>query len=104
MARDLNIMTARGYINLMSARAKTELQIEHLDNVYEQLDFLEAWREKAIELLKEKENELHKRAVTIQNLSSEVNVLKNDLSALNVGLCALEEDNMRLKKMLSIDI
>ena len=100
MSRDLNIILARSYINLMSARAKTELQTEHLDNVYSQLDYLENWRKQAIKMINEKEQELIKRSVTIKNLSSEVSLLKNDLDGLEMGLSALEEENRNLKQQL----
>ena len=100
MSRDLNIITARSYINLMSARAKTELQVEHLDNVYNQLEYLEQWRRTAIKMLNEKEIELRKRAETIQNLSSEVSTLKTELSGLNMALISLEEVNNNLSKQL----
>jgi len=84
----------------MSARAKTELQVEHLDNVYNQLEYLEQWRRTAIKMLNEKEIELRKRAETIQNLSSEVSTLKSELSGLNMALISLEEVNNNLSKQL----
>ena len=100
MSRDLNIIKARSFVNIMSVRAKEQPYIDNLDNVYDQLIYLENWRAKAIKMLNEKEQELRRRSVTIQNLSSEVSILKNDLDGLEMGISALEEENRNLKQQL----
>ena len=102
MSRDLNIIQAKSYLTQIVCRTDSEQHIEHIDNCYDQLVFLESWRESAIRLLSEQNELIKSLRLSDSNSSSDMNVLKNDLNALEMALSTLEEENSKLKERLKI--
>ena len=51
--RELKIIQSKSYLNMMAARTNREEHQEQLDNAYNQIEYLEDWRRKAIKIIKE---------------------------------------------------
>ena len=80
--RELNIMLARSYLNLISVRSKDEKHTEQIINALDQLIYLEEWRSKAIKMINEKEQKLIKQGSEVINYKSELSSLLNELDGL----------------------
>ena len=80
--RELNIMLARSYLNLISVRSKDEKHTEQIINALDQLIYLEEWRSQAIKMINEKEQRLIKQGSEVINYKSELSSLLNELDGL----------------------
>lgn len=80
--RDLNIMLAKSYLNLISVRSKDDKHTEQILNALDQIIFLEEWRSKAIKMINEKEKKLIKQGSEVINYKNELSSLLNKLEGL----------------------
>lgn len=90
MKREINIISAKSYLNIISVRSKDKKHTEHITNALDQIIFLEDWRNKAIKLINSKEKILIDRAKKIEQLNSENLRIENELQK-----CKEELDNRK---------
>ena len=94
--KDLQIIQARSYLNMMSIRTKDKKHEEHLKNALDQIDFLEIWRGKAIKMIKELQQSNVKMQSKVSESDSKLTLNKNEVSLLEQELVHLREqvDNL----------
>ena len=92
--KDLQIIQARSYLNMMSIRTKDKKHEEHLKNALEQIEFLEIWRGKAIKMIKELQQSNIKMGLKVSESDSKLSLNKNEVSLL-------EMENTHLKEQIN---
>ena len=92
LMRDLNIILAKSYLNIISIRSKDPIHTEQILNTLDQINYLEDQRRKAIKLLNQKETELKSRSKQIKEKNKE-------LSDLKIKLQELQKENDILTKI-----
>lgn len=100
--RELKIIQSKSYLTMMAARTNRENHQEQLDNCYDQINYLEIWRRKAIILI----NQQNKRNVEMElsTRESESKALKSisAISLLEQEVNALREQVERLTNNIVI--
>ena len=92
--KELKIIQAKAYINMMGARTNREEHREQLDNAYNQIQYLENWRQKAIILI---------NAAQINNRNIKNKAIQDDSKRFKLenDILTLEQENERLKTQVN---
>ena len=91
--RELKIIQARSYLNMMAARTNREEHTEQLDNCYNQIVYLERWRRKAIKLI-------NGTQINNRKLTDKVFLNASKRSKLENEVLILEQENEHLRTQI----
>jgi len=91
--RELKIIQSKSYLTMMAARTNRKEHQEQLDNCYDQIDFLEGWRKKAIVII----NQQNERNIEMED---KVRISESKRLSYKTDVDILERENNALKEQV----